>query len=162
MNATMPLGEAIPLTLVSLGMFFVIGWGLWIASQAGARKAKLKAISEMQNKLLDRFASAGDLGQFLASETGRRFLDSFDTVRSVSTGRIVGAAQVGVVLTFLGLGLLALGLFYTFREPVLPIMGVILLSLGLGFLVSSFVAHRLTKSLPREGSGGDHLTSDVA
>jgi hypothetical protein len=157
------IGELMAPVLVTAAMFALIGWGIWVGAENRTRRERIKAISELQHKLLDKFGAAGDLGQFVSSDAGRRFIESLETVKRVSTGRIVGSAQVGSVLTCLGLALVVLSLFYRFEEPVLPIMGAVILSLGLGFLVSAFVAHRLARSLANdEGNGTDLLRSDVA
>ena len=61
--------------------------------------------------------------------------------------RILSSIQKGVTLTLFGLGFLFLGWKYRFDGDVFNVIGVIGLSLGIGFLVSAGISYRLSKSL---------------
>jgi hypothetical protein len=76
--------------------------------------------------------------------------------------RILRAVQFGIILVMLALGLLGLGWYFAVRYPtsddfeVLTIVGVIALSLGLGFLLSAAASYRLARVLgvlDRNGRG---------
>jgi hypothetical protein len=114
-----------------------------------------KVQTEAHTKLLDRFASNEDLIAYVQTPAGRRFLESapitIDTeprAMSAPFTRILWSVQAGVVLTAAGLGLQ----FVSRRvmeevAQMLFVIGVLVLSLGLGFIVSAAVAYVLSSRL---------------
>ena len=111
-----------------------------------------KIQTEVHNKLLDRFTSNEDLLAYIQTPAGKRFLESapipLDSPRAINAplGRILWSAQAGAVLTVLGLGV-ALVSRNSLEEVAAPLaaFGVVLIALGLGFLVSAFLAYVLTR-----------------
>jgi hypothetical protein len=111
-----------------------------------------KIQTEVHTKILDRFQSNEDLLAYIQTPAGRRFLEStpiaIDTPRSISAplGRILWSAQAGAVLTVLGVGI-ALVARNTLDEvaPPLAALGAVVIALGVGFLVSAFLAYTLTR-----------------
>jgi hypothetical protein len=62
--------------------------------------------------------------------------------------RILRAVEMGVVLAALAVGLLFLGRHFRFEgHDAFTAVGVIALSLGIGFLVSAVVSHRIASAL---------------
>jgi hypothetical protein len=120
-----------------------------------------KIQTEVHTKILDRFQSNEDLLAYIQTPAGRRFLEStpiaIDTPRALASplGRILWSAQAGAVLTVLGLGITLVSQ-RTLEEiaPPLAAMGAIVIALGVGFLVSAFLAYTLTrrfKLMPDQG-----------
>jgi hypothetical protein len=115
-----------------------------------ARLSKIQ--TEVHTKILDRFQSNEDLLAYIQTPAGRRFLEStpiaIDTPRAISAplGRILWSAQAGAVLTVLGVGI-ALVARNTLDEvaPPLAALGAVVIALGVGFLVSAFLAYALTR-----------------
>src|SRR5215471_9018346 len=111
-----------------------------------------KIQTEVHTKILDRFQSNEDLLAYIQTPAGRRFHEStpiaIDTPRSISAplGRILWSAQAGAVLTVLGLGI-TLVARNTLEEvaPPLAALGAVVIALGVGFLVSAFLAYTLTR-----------------
>ena len=111
-----------------------------------------KIQTEVHNKLLDRFTSNEDLLAYIQTPAGKRFLESapipLDSPRAINAplGRILWSAQAGAVLTVLGLGV-ALVSRNSLEEVAAPLaaFGVVIIALGLGFLVSAFLAYVLTR-----------------
>ncbi len=111
-----------------------------------------KIQTEVHNKLLDRMTSNEDLLAYIQSPAGRRFLESapipIDSPRSIGAplGRILWSAQAGAVLTVLGLGIEVVSR-NTLEEvaPPLAAMGAVVIALGVGFLVSAYLAYLLTR-----------------
>jgi len=111
-----------------------------------------KIQSEVHNKVLDRMQSNEDLLAYIQTPAGRRFLESapipVDSPRSIGAplGRILWSAQAGAVLSVLGLGIEIVSR-NTLEEvaPPLAAMGAVVLALGIGFLVSAFLAFLLTR-----------------
>jgi len=115
-----------------------------------------KVQTEVHGKLLDRFASNEDLLAYMQTSSGKRFLEaapiSVDASpsRGVSApvGRILWSVQAGVVLSTLGIGLQLVSR-HVVKEvaPPLFVMGVVALSIGVGFVVSAIVAYALSRRL---------------
>ena len=111
-----------------------------------------KIQTDVHNKLLDRFTSNEDLLAYIQTPSGKRFLESapiaIDSPRSIGAplGRILWSAQAGAVLTVLGIGI-ELVSRSSLEEvaPPLAALGAVVIALGVGFLVSAFLAYILTR-----------------
>ena len=109
----------------------------WLVLRQIRQSRIMRHQTELHMRVIDKFAASQDLAAFLSSDSGKRLL----TVRSEGLQTmIVAAAQVGSVLTSLGMGLLIVLLFA--REDEFLLGGIISLALGAGFLVASFMAQR--------------------
>lgn len=128
-----------------------------------------KVQTEVHMKLMDRFTSNDDLLAYTQTPAGRRFLESAPIVtegaaRTVGAplSRILWSLQAGVVLAIAALGIL----FVSSRsadEIAQPLfgLGVLVLALGVGFVVSAAASFLLSQRLglldpppaPREPSG---------
>jgi hypothetical protein len=99
------------------------------------------ARAQMQRTLIERIASQEQLQSFLASEHGQRLLSNEAVDRSVHE-KILQSAQMGSVLTVLGLALAACA----FVDPRVPVgIGIVVVGLGIGFLVAAVVTHSLSR-----------------
>jgi hypothetical protein len=142
---------------ISIGCVILIiaGGVLWmlktlIEYRRWSRLSKIQ--TEVHNKLLDRFTSNEDLLAYIQTPAGRKFLESapipLDSPRSIAAplGRILWSAQVGAVLTVLGLGIevVARSVIEDLAGPVAAI-GAVIIALGIGFLVSAFLAYLLSR-----------------
>lgn len=107
---------------------------------------------EVHSKLMDRFTANEDLLAYIQTPAGKRFLESapipLDSPRSINAplGRILWSAQAGAVATVLGLGVIAVSR-QTLEEVASPLFGfgIVIMALGLGFIVSAFLAYVLTR-----------------
>ena len=167
-----------PEIIIVPALFVTIGFIIWVLVNGWQRRLRLKLMTEFHNKLLDRIGSVKDFNDFLQTDGGTTFMDSLTVERSSARPQesILRAVQIGIVLSMLGLGLLALNWYFTFRyagdTEVLTVIGVIALSLGLGFLISAAVSYRLARMLGvldrngRPGLGnpglGGHGSVDIA
>jgi hypothetical protein len=115
-----------------------------------ARLSKIQ--TEVHTKILDRFQSNDELLAYIQTPAGRKFLEStpiaVDAPRAIAAplGRILWSAQAGAVLTVLGLGITLVSR-NTLEEvaPPLAALGAVVIALGVGFLVSAFLAYALTR-----------------
>ena len=115
-----------------------------------ARLSKIQ--TDVHTKILDRFSSNEDLLAYIQTPAGRKFLESapinVEAPRSISAplGRILWSAQAGAVLSVLGAGVAVVS--RTAVEEVagpLGAIGAVIIALGIGFLVSAFLAYTLTR-----------------
>ena len=156
-----------PELIIVPALFIMIGFVIWVLVNGRQRSLRLKLTTEFNSKLLDRIGSVKDFNDFLQTEGGVKFMDSLTVERSSSRPQdsILRATQIGIVLIMLGLGVLALGAYFTERYAgagagdfeVLTVVGGIALSLGLGFLISAGVSYRLARALgvlDRQGHRG--------
>ena len=133
---------------IATGVFWLIK--MLVDYRRWSRLSKIQ--TEVHNKVLDRMQSNEDLLAYIQTPAGRRFLESapipVDSPRSIGAplGRILWSAQAGAVLSVLGLGI-ELVSRNTLEEvaPPLAAMGAVVLALGIGFLVSAFLAFLLTR-----------------
>lgn len=108
--------------------------------------------TEVHSKLLDRFQSNQELLAYIETPAGKRFLESapiaVDSPRALAApvGRILWSAQAGAVLTVLGIGILLVA-SRSLEEiaPPLAAFGAVVVSLGIGFIVSAVLAYGLTR-----------------
>ena len=112
---------------------------------------------EIQNKLLDRFGSSGELLSYLETPTGRGLADlqlpglGSAALRPMDApaSRIFWPLQTGIVVTAAGIGLSFMGRRIGITELNEPISGVgaLVVAIGLGFVVSAaasfLLSHRL-------------------
>jgi hypothetical protein len=119
---------------------------VYFVARARQRRAELQA--EVQAKLIDRFGSAPELVDFLQSPAGRQFVSGVQGVPgALARERIMSGFTRSIVLSMLGAAFLGLTFFYNddFAVPA-----AILLSLGIGYFIATFVSWRLSASM-----GGD-------
>jgi len=150
----------IPIIIVPTIML-VIGWIARTISTNRRLRETAKLQTEMQTKLLERFGSSQDMLQFLASDAGRKFMDSATVERSNPHGRILGGVQAGVLLLLGGIGFFAASSsFGVDGAPFGNFLGIMGLMLGAGFLISSFIAARLSKTwgLLKSGDAAERAT----
>jgi hypothetical protein len=118
---------------------------------ASLRRRRIDAQKEVQSKLIERFGSSAELVEFLKTPTGRDFVSGVQkgTFREASERSLAGIRKA-VVLSFLGLGLLAV---YGVSDAEWGSwFALIFLALGLGYLAAAFLSMRLTRSAVSEMS----------
>jgi hypothetical protein len=143
--------------IVPLGFFALIGFIVWIVANTSRQRAHIKATADFNAGILNRISSLKDFSEFVQTEQGAKFMDSLAAERASSgpRDRVLRTAQVGIIVTTLGLGLLFVA--WHLRSDDAMFTAGITLSLGLGFLLSSGVSYWLAGSLgvlPPKGPGG--------
>jgi hypothetical protein len=140
---------------IGLIIMAIAGAVLWliktlIDQRRWSRLSKIQM--EVHSKLMDRFSNNEDLLAYIQTPSGKRFLESapipLDSPRAINAplGRILWSAQAGAVATVLGMGVISVSR-YTLEEVGSPLagFGVVIMSLGLGFIVSAVLAYILTR-----------------
>ena len=130
-----------------------VAWAVWLGVRR--RQAQAQAQTDLQHRLLDKFSSPQEIGEFLQTEGGRRFLLGLTTdkkrARNGHAGkRILLALQIGTVVSLLGIATLSLGIIYPMHRPGEPhpavIFGLLILAVGIGFLISAWISYKLSKA----------------
>lgn len=110
---------------------------------------------DVHTKILDRMQSNEDLLSYVQTPAGRNFLEFSPAgptpeprVSSAPFGRILWSVQAGVVLAALGIGLrYAQGNIPEEVVPAFTVLGIIVMSLGVGAVISAIVAYVLSSRL---------------
>jgi hypothetical protein len=110
---------------------------------------------DTHGKLIDRFGSNQELLVYMGTEAGKRFLEAapipvdFERDQRVpsAVARVLTPLQIGVVLTLLGIGLLALRYSLTEIASPLLVVGVVVLMPGIGFIISAGITWMLAGRL---------------
>ena len=148
-----PWETLIPLG-ASLGFFYMIGFMTKTIIEGRRRRERTKLLADVHAKLIERVGSVKDLSELLSSEGGLKLLDSLGAEAPMRAAgpldRVGSALQMGTVLSALGVGLLLVALTFGSRidqDAVagFGIFGILVLSIGIGFLVSSRASLQLAR-----------------
>lgn len=122
----------------------MIGWLVWVLTRT--EHLRVKARVEFQNRLLEKISSAEDFVQMMRSEEGRAFIEAVSVDNPSMREQILGSAQKGVIFTAIGAGGLLLRWIFPMGYGVFILASVLAGAVGVGFLISSAVSYRLSKS----------------
>jgi len=145
-------------TGIVLGVSAFLGVFVWLVRSIidHRRWLRLSRVqAEVHTKLLDRLTTNEDLLTYIQSPAGRRFLESAPIsmeqeprAATAPVGRIIWSLQAGLVLAALGAG------FWFVQHNVSAeaaegffIIGVLALSLGVGFTASAVLAYVVSTRL---------------
>lgn len=133
-----------------ISVFGSLSFLVWVITDGLRRRRQLQVVSEFHNKLLERMQTPKELSEFLDSAGGAKFMDSIAMERTHPAHRIIRATQVGVVLGAAGIGCRLIGaqnLIAPEASEGFMVLGIMLLSVGVGYLVSAAVSYGLSRSL---------------
>ena len=137
------LGPLIPIAFFAMIVLLIFVF-------ARRRAEEIRARSEFQKQILDKFTTGKDFADFLGTEGSQRFLAALSTPAIGARYRVLRTMRGGIVLTVLGFGFLLLtGLRHGFIVP-----GVLLLALGVGLLISAAASYHFS----RKWTGGGPAT----
>jgi hypothetical protein len=148
------------LTSISVGVLLLMaglgfGWVVRTALDHRRWQRVSKVQVETHSKLLDRLTSSDDLRAYMESAAGRQFLESApialdgkQTPIAAPISRILWSMQVGVV-TLLGGGALQFASRTVVDDAAEPlrVLGVLLIAIGAGFLLSAGLSYALSRHL---------------
>ena len=126
--------------------FTLIGFVIWTIFSTIRRSKTAKLQAELQTKLLEKFGSGQELLAYVQSDAGKRFLESLTMEQRTPYGRILGAAQVSVILILVSLAFLYLRGRVACADEGFLVFGTITLSLGVGFGLSAALSYYMSKS----------------
>jgi hypothetical protein len=128
-------------------LFALFAFVVWIIFATIRRYKTAKLQAGVQTKLLEKFGSGQELLAYIQSDAGKQFTESLAMEQRTPYGRILAAAQAGVILILLGLALLFLRGRVSGGDEGFLVSGTITLSLGVGFGLSAALSYFLSKSL---------------
>jgi hypothetical protein len=128
-----------------------------------------KVQTEAHNKLLDRFTANDELLAYIATPSGKRFLESAPIMLDISPAsigaplkRILWAVEIGVVMVCLGGGsVLAANNLPTEVSQVLIVVSILVTALGIGFVLAAAATYLLSRRLGVLGGAASRQTGDV-
>jgi hypothetical protein len=129
-----------------LGSIVATCWAIFVIVDGFRRRQQVRLSAELQTRLLDRIGSAREFGEFLATESGARFLDAIAVDRNVAQTGILRALQSGTVSLLLGGALFVLARGKSYQEG-LGIVATISAALGIGLLLASALSYLLSKRM---------------
>jgi hypothetical protein len=114
---------------------------------ARRRQAEIRARAEFQKQILDKFSSGKEFADFLSTDASQKFFAMLSASTMGPRYRVLRTMRGGIVVTVLGFGFLLLtGLRHGF-----VVLGVLLLALGVGLLISAAASYHFSK---KWSSGG--------
>ena len=123
-----------------LTMWAFFGTTLYIIATTLRRRQQ----HQMQQHVLDKFASAKDFAEFVQSDAGQKYVMRFADTTNSANSSILNSIRVGVVLVFTGVGLQTTS-FAAMR------VGIVLATIGAGFLVSAGISFLLARKFQETG-----------
>lgn len=156
-----------------LGVSAFIGVVVWLVRAVIQHRRWLrqsKVQSDVHTKLMDRMTTNDELLAYIQSPAGRRFLESAPAQHEAESprlgapvGPIIWSMMAGIVLATVGIGFrLAAQSVTEEARQAFTVVGVIILALGAGFIISSVMAYLVSNRLglfPQRTSpavGSDH------
>ena len=124
----------------------LVGFVIWTIFSTIRRYRTAQLQAGLQTKLLEKFGSGQELLAYVQSDAGKRFLESLTMEQRTPYGRILGAAQVSVILVLLSFAFLFLRGRVSGAEEGFLVFGTIALSLGIGFGLSAALSYYMSKS----------------
>ncbi|MEO8683018.1 MAG: hypothetical protein ABI665_28490 [Vicinamibacterales bacterium] len=143
---------------VFLGVGAAIGVLTWLVRAVIQHRRWLrlsKVQSDIHTKLMDRMTTNEELLAYIQSPAGRRFLESApiqpesDSPRQgAPVGPIIWSMMAGVVFATVGIGFRFAARSVTNEaQQAFTVVGVIILALGAGFIISSVMAYLVSSRL---------------
>ena len=157
-----PSFEALGALLAGLAVAFVLilfsGVLIWLVRAFVQHRRWLKASqvqADVHMKLMERMHTNEELIAYIQSPAGRRFLEAAPIMPqadgpsfSAPVGSIIWSLMAGVVLTVVGFGFRYAGASIADEaKEAFQVVGIIILSLGIGFIFASLMAYLLSARL---------------
>ena len=145
----MPIGSVL-IPIAFIAMLTVI---VWLGTVERRRNTDRRA--ELIRQLIDKFTTGEAFAQAMQSPEGSKLADALSLSREQPKRVWVGLFVPGSVLTALGLGFVLLSFM---MDVVYRIPAVVIGSVGVALLVSSYVAWRVDRDDRDESGAGDDVT----
>lgn len=130
--------------LIPFAFFVAVVLIIWLVLRQRQARAQVRA--EFHKQLLEKFSTGREFADFLESKGSQRFLEELWSQKMGPKEQILRSMRNGIVLAALGLGTLVV----SWKAKGLVIPGALILALGVGFLISTAISHRLSKQWEQE------------
>lgn len=144
-------------TLTIMGLVaFLISWIMRTIIEQRRWNRLTQTQTEVHTKILDRLGSSEELLTYMQSPAGVRFLESAPIplqaaerpAVSAPLSRILWSVQVGVIIAVGSIGLMLVSSRFNVSDAQpLFALGVIAMSIGVGFIASAFVSLTVSRRL---------------
>lgn len=125
----------------------------------------------MHGRLIDKFGSSQELGAYMETDAGRKFLEAAPIAVNVDAakrmpqvvGRVLTGVQAGIVMVLLGTGCMLLRHVSVDTETPMLVIGTLVLMPGIGFIISAGATWLLAARLglmPGESGPTEHPVKD--
>lgn len=140
--------EEMVMLIVMPTMFVVTGWAFKTFLNFVQQRQLTKLHYALQDKLLEKLGSSPEAVEYLHSNAGEKMFALATKERTNPYARILSALQAGAVLCLLGIGFVFLSYTSAIEDAAdgFIVIGVLGISLGLGFLASSAAAYVFSKN----------------
>lgn len=129
--------------LILILPMMILFWAYVVWAILEWRKTRYK--SQIQSKIVDKFQSVQEFSEFLQSKEGNKFLNFLKFSGLAPKEKILAALTKGVILIMLGIALIVVGQFFSGEMRYFTGSGIVIIALGLGFLISTFISYALSK-----------------
>ena len=149
-----PISDGIPF-LVFLCILAALLWLTHVLLENRRWNRIFKLQTDVHGKLIERFGTSQEVLTYMGTEAGKRFLEAtpiavgFERQEPVPSpvARVLTPLQIGVVMTLLGLGLILVRYSVPDAAAPLLVLGTIVLTPGLGFIISAAITWALARRL---------------
>ena len=122
-------------------MFVFWGWVVWVILEW----RKMRHKSKLQDKIVDKFPTAQEFNDFIQSQEGNKFLNFLKFNGLTPKAKIMSSLSKGVILSTLGIALVIIGQIFIEGVKYFNAFGIVIIALGVGFLISTFISYKLSK-----------------
>jgi hypothetical protein len=141
------MNESTVMVIVMPTMFVLTAWAFKALLNFIQQRQLTKLHYALQDKLLEKLGSSPQAIEYLHSDAGEKMFALAAKERSNPFTRILSALQAGAVIGLLGVGFIVLrGMVEQDVAEAFSVIGVLAISLGLGFLASSAAAYYFSRS----------------
>lgn len=148
------LSDGIPF-LVFLCILGALLWLTHVLLENRRWNRIFKLQTDVHGKLIERFGTSQEVLTYMGTEAGKRFLEAtpiavgFERQEPMPSpvARVLTPLQIGVVMTLLGLGLILVRRSVPDADAPLLVLGTIVLTPGLGFIISAAITWGLARRL---------------
>ena len=101
--------------------------------------------SLLQNKVVDKFQTVQEFGDFLESPGGNKFLSFLKFNGAAPREKILSSLSRGIIITAFGISLIIIEQIFPEGARQLMAFGIVFIALGVGFLISTLTSYILCK-----------------
>ena len=148
------INDGIPF-LVFIGILLALLWLIQVLLENRRWNRIFNLQSDVHGKLIEKFGTSQEVLTYMSTESGKKFLEATPIAAGMErktpvpspVARVLTPLQIGVVLTLLGIGLIALRHSVPQGDSPLLVIGTVVLMPGLGFIISAGIAYVMGKHL---------------